>query len=82
MHLLFFVLKTIELNKKKNKPTVIYDDIPKLVSEEEDKEIKKDKKKLVEKKITTKSKTKKKERIKESIEKKKEPIDEISSIVK
>jgi len=78
----FFVLKTIELNKKKNKPTVIYDDIPKLTSEEEDKEIKKNKKKLVEKKITTKSKTKKKERIKESIEKKKEPIDEIGSIVK
>ena len=86
----FFILKTLELNKKENKATIIYDDLPKLVSPEDNKEInkkkeieiKKSKKKEIEKKIDTKNKVKKEEKIKEKIEKKKEPIDEISSVVK
>ena len=86
----FFILKTLELNKKENKATIIYDDLPKLVSPEDNKEInkkkeieiKKSKKKEIEKKIATKNKVKKEEKIKEKIEKKKEPIDEISSVVK
>ena len=76
----FFILKTIELNIKKNKSSIIYDDIPKFVSEEESKKIKETKKKnIVKKKVPTKSKTKKKE--KKNIEKK-ESINEISSLIK
>ena len=86
----FFILKTLELNKKENKATIIYDDLPKLVSPEDNKEInkkkeieiKKSKKKEIEKKIATKNKVKKEEKIKEKIEKKNERIDEISSVVK
>ena len=37
----FFILKTLELNKKENKATIIYDDLQKLVSPEENKEINK-----------------------------------------
>ena len=66
----FFILKTLELNKKENKFTIIYDDLPKLVSPEDNKEknkkkeieIKKSKKKEIEKKITTKNKVKKKKK--------------------
>ena len=76
----FFILKTLELNKKENKSTIIYDDLPKLVSPEDNKEI--NKKKEIEKEITAKNKVKKEEKIKEKIEKKEEPIDEVSSIVK
>ena len=75
----FFILKTIE---SKNKSSVIYDDIPKLGSEDEIKEMKRSKKELIGKKITTKDKIKKKEEVKENIEKKKEPIDEVGSVVK
>ena len=88
----FFILKTLELNKKENKSTIIYDDLPKLVIKEDNKqikkskkkgiEIKKSKKKEIEKEITVKNKVKKEEKIKEKIEKKEEPIDEVSSIVK
>tara|TARA_B100000745_G_scaffold144509_1_gene94598 strand:- start:911 stop:2695 length:1785 start_codon:yes stop_codon:yes gene_type:complete len=78
----FFILKTLELNKKENKSTIIYDDLPKLGSQEDNKEIKKSKKKEIEKEITAKNKVKKEEKIKEKIEKKKEPLDEVSSVVK
>ena len=78
----FFILKTLELNKKENKSTIIYDDLPKLGSQEDNKEIKKSKKKEIEKEITAKNKVKKKEKIKEKIEKKEEKIGEVSSIVK
>jgi len=78
----FFVLKTLELNKKKNKSTIIYDDIPKLTTAEEDKEIKENKKKLREKKLNAeKNKAEKKEIVKDKVEKK-EPINEIGSAVK
>ena len=71
----FFILKTLELNKKENKATIIYDDLPKLVSPEDNKEInkkkeieiKKSKKKEIEKKIATKNKVKKEEKIKDKI---------------
>ena len=36
----FFILKTLELNKKENKSTIIYDDLPKLGSQEDNKEMK------------------------------------------
>ena len=76
------VLKTLELNKKKNKSTIIYDDIPKLTTAEEDKEIKENKKKLREKKLNAeKNKAEKKEIVKDKVEKK-EPINEIGSAVK
>ena len=78
----FFILKTLELNKKENKSTIIYDDLPKLGSQEDNKEMKKSKKKEIEKEITAKNKVKKEEKIKEKIEKKKEPLDEVSSVVK
>ena len=78
----FFVLKTLELNKKKNKFTIIYDDIPKLTTAEEDKQIKENKKKLKEKKLNAdKNKAEKKEVVKDKDEKK-EPINEIGSAVK
>ena len=78
----FFVLKTLELNKKKNKSTIIYDDIPKLTTAEEDKQIKENKKKLREKKLNAeKNKAEKKEIVKDKVEKK-EPINEIGSAVK
>ena len=72
----FFILKTNEPNK--NKSSVIYDDVPKLLSEEEINENKKNKK--IEKKAIIKNK--KKVETKEKIVKKKESIDEVSTLVK
>ena len=76
----FFILKTTEPNNKKNKPSVIYDDVPKLSIDEETKENNKDSK--VEKKVITKNKVEKKEKTKKKIEEKKESINESSSLVK
>ena len=53
----FFILKTVEMIKKKKKLSVLYDDVPKLVNEEEIKENRKDNKK--EKEIKVKTNTKK-----------------------
>ena len=53
----FFILKTVEMIKKKKKLSVLYDDVPKLVNEEEIKENRKDNKK--EKEIKVKKNTKK-----------------------
>ena len=72
----FFILKTNEPNK--NKPSVIYDDVPKLLSEEEINENKKNKK--IEKKAIIKNK--KKVETKKKIVKKKESIDEVGTLVK
>jgi len=72
----FFILKTNEPNK--NKSSVIYDDVPKLLSEEEINENKK--KKKIEKKAIIKNK--KKVETKKKIVKKKESIDEVSTLVK
>ena len=72
----FFILKTNEPNK--NKSSVIYDDLPKLLSEEEINENKKNKK--IEKKAIIKNK--KKVETKKKIVKKKESIDEVSTLVK
>ena len=72
----FFILKTNEPNK--NKSSVIYDDVPKLLSEEEANENKKNKK--IEKKAIIKNK--KKVETKKKIVKKKESIDEVSTLVK
>ena len=72
----FFILKTNEPNK--NKSSVIYDDVPKLLSEEEINENKKNKK--IEKKAIIKNK--KKVETKKKIVKKKESIDEVSTLVK
>ena len=72
----FFILKTNEPNK--NKSSVIYDDVPKLLSEEEVNENKKNKK--IEKKAIIKNK--KKVETKKKIVKKKESIDEVSTLVK
>ena len=72
----FFILKTNEPNK--NKSSVIYDDVPKLLSEEETNENKKNKK--IEKKAIIKNKEK--VETKKKIVKKKESIDEVSTLVK
>ena len=72
----FFILKTNEPNK--NKSSVIYDDVPKLFSEEEINENKKNKK--IEKRAIIKNK--KKVETKKKIVKKKESIDEVSTLVK
>ena len=72
----FFILKTNEPNK--NKSSVIYDDVPKLLSEEEINKNKKNKK--IEKKAIIKNK--KKVETKKKIVKKKESIDEVSTLVK
>ena len=53
----FFILKTVEMIKKKKKLSVLYDDVPKLVNEEEIKENRKNNKK--EKEIKVKTNTKK-----------------------
>ena len=53
----FFILKTVEMIKKKKKLSVLYDDVPKLVNEEEIKENRKGNKK--EKEIKVKTNTKK-----------------------
>ena len=74
----FFVLKTLELNKKKKKLSVLYDDVPKLVNEEEIKENRKDNKK--EKEIKVKTNTKKIEK-KNTLEEK-ENINEINTLIK
>ena len=65
----FFILKTVEMIKKKKKLSVLYDDVPKLVNEEEIKENRKDNKK--EKEIKVKTNTKKIEKKKYSGRKRK-----------
>ena len=72
----FFILKTNEFNK--NKSSIIYDDVPKLLSEEEINENKKNEK--IEKKAIIKNK--KKVETKKKIVRKKESIDEISTLAK
>ena len=74
----FFILKTVEMIKKKKKLSVLYDDVPKLVNEEEIKENRKDNKK--EKEIKVKTNTKKIEK-KNTLEEK-ENINEINSLIK
>ena len=74
----FFILKTVEMIKKKKKLSVLYDDVPKLVNEEEIKENKKNNKK--EKEIKVKTNTKKIEK-KNTLEEK-ENINEINSLIK
>ena len=74
----FFILKTVEMIKKKKKLSVLYDDVPKLVNEEEIKENKKNNKKEIE--IKVKTNTKKIEK-KNTLEEK-ENINEINSLIK
>ena len=74
----FFILKTVEMIKKKKKLSVLYDDVPKLVNEEEIKENRKDNKN--EKEIKVKTNTKKIEK-KNTLEEK-ENINEINSLIK
>ena len=74
----FFILKTVEMIKKKKKLSVLYDDVPKLVNEEEIKENRKDNKK--EKEIKVKTNTKKIEK-KNTLEEK-ENINEIKTLIK
>ena len=74
----FFILKTVEMIKKKKKLSVLYDDVPKLVNEEEIKENKKNNKK--EKEIKVKTNTKKIEK-KNTLEEK-ENINEINTLIK
>ena len=74
----FFILKTVEMIKKKKKLSVLYDDVPKLVNEEEIKENRKDNKK--EKEIKVKTNTKKIEK-KNTLEEK-ENINEINTLIK
>ena len=69
----FFILKTVELIKNKKKLSVVYDDVPKLVNEEEIKDNRKEKK-------FTKTNIKKIE--KKSTTKEKENFNEISSLIK
>ena len=74
----FFILKTVEMIKKKKKLSVLYDDVPKLVNEEEIKENRKNNKK--EKEIKVKTNTKKIEK-KNTLEEK-ENINEINTLIK
>ena len=74
----FFILKTVEMIKKKKKLSVLYDDVPKLVNEEEIKENRKDNKKK--KEIKVKTNTKKIEK-KNTLEEK-ENINEINTLIK
>ena len=74
----FFILKTVEMIKKKKKLSVLYDDVPKLVNEEEIKENRKDNKK--EKELKVKTNTKKIEK-KNTLEEK-ENINEINTLIK
>ena len=74
----FFILKTVEMIKKKKKLSILYDDVPKLVNDEEIKENKKDNKR--EKKVITKTNIKKTE--KKDTTQEKEVDNEINSLVK
>ena len=74
----FFILKTVEMIKKKKKLSILYDDVPKLVNDEEIKENKKDNKR--EKKVITKTNIKKIE--KKNTTQEKEVDNEIDSLVK
>ena len=74
----FFILKTVEMIKKKKKLSILYDDVPKLLNEEEIKENKKGNKR--EKKVITKTNIKKIEK-KDSTQEK-EVSNEINSLVK
>ena len=74
----FFILKTVEMIKKKKKLSILYDDVPKLVNDEEIKENKKDNKR--EKKVITKTNIKKIE--KKDTTQEKEVGNEINSLVK
>ena len=74
----FFILKTVEMIKKKKKLSILYDDVPKLVNDEEIKENKKDNKR--EKKVITKTNIKKTE--KKDTTQEKEVGNEINSLVK
>jgi len=79
----FLILKTMELNNKKKKYSIIHDDIPKIASDDEDKKnnkMKKIKKKnIIKKKEIMNSEAKKN---KENVEEKEASIDEVGSIVK
>ena len=74
----FFILKTVEMIKKKKKLSILYDDVPKLLNEEEIKENKRGNKR--EKKVITKTNIKKIEK-KDSTQEK-EVGNEINSLVK
>ena len=74
----FFILKTVEMIKKKKKLSILYDDVPKLVNDEEIKENRKDNKR--EKKVITKTNIKKIE--KKDTTQEKEVGNEINSLVK
>ena len=74
----FFILKTVEMIKKKKKLSILYDDVPKLVNDEEIKENRKDNKR--EKKVITKTNIKKIE--KKDTTQEKEVDNEINSLVK
>ena len=74
----FFILKTVEMIKKKKKLSILYDDVPKLVNDEEIKENKKENKR--EKKVITKTNIKKIE--KKDTTQEKEVDNEINSLVK
>ena len=67
----YFVIKTVEVLKKKKKYQTIYDDIPKLINEEDNKELKKNNYKT----------SKKSEHIKEKIKKKEKKIPKIKDEV-
>jgi len=71
----FFILKTIELNNKKKKISVIYDDIPKIVNEDEDKKNNKNEK------IKKKNIIKKKEVINTKTKNNKEEVDEKKNLL-
>ena len=74
----FFILKTVEMIKKKKKLSILYDDVPKLVNDEEIKENKKENKR--EKKVIIKTNIKKIE--KKDTTQEKEVDNEINSLVK
>ena len=74
----FFILKTVEMIKKKKKLSVLYDDVPKLVNEEEIKENRKDNKKEKEIKVNTNTKKIQKKNTLEE----KENINEINTLIK
>ena len=67
----YFVIKTVEVLKKKKKYQTIYDDIPKVINEEDNKELKKNNYKT----------SKKSEHIKEKIKKKEKKIPKIKDEV-
>ena len=58
----YFVIKTVEVLKKKKKYQTIYDDIPKVINEEDNKELKKNNYKTSKKSENIKEKIKKKEK--------------------